>query len=167
MLSSVTKLVAAHIVGEYILSDRYIFSQEKQKIFFHEFTVDLPLTKKPTSLRLPTAVVNKMSEYSDSARELDSNMMKQLLQQENGRLTTECWQRPLQSKIVSQFASPRYLPDGRHYYHSGLDLRAQTGTPILAATNGTVSFADHMVVPGSMVILDHGGGEHFTVYAFK
>jgi len=44
------------------------------------------------------------------------------------------------------------------YYHSGVDLRARTGTPIRAPASGKVLYSDFMVVPGNTVVIDHGEG---------
>ena len=150
--------LSSYLLGEYPIQSGHAFQEPRQKIFIHQFAVKLQIGKKPSTLRLPADVLKKLSAHDDESRENDTKMMKEILTQENGEILTECWQRPLRSKIVSRFASPRFLPDGRQYYHSGLDLRAWTGTPIPAASAGVVAFADHMVVPGNMVIVDHGGG---------
>lgn len=47
--------------------------------------------------------------------------------------------------------------------HSGADLRAATGTPILAANRGRVVLADELFFSGNAVFLDHGLGV-YSVY---
>jgi murein DD-endopeptidase MepM/ murein hydrolase activator NlpD len=149
---------SSYLVGVYAIQAGHAFRSPQQNIFIHQFDVRLPIAKKPSQLRLPAAVLKKLSAHDDELRANDSQTMRLILSQQHGELTHECWQRPLHSKIVSLFSSPRILSDGRQYYHSGLDLRAQKGTPIPAASAGTIAFADHMVVPGNMVVVDHGGG---------
>jgi len=58
--------------------------------------------------------------------------------------------------IVSQEFDP-----GRG--HFGIDYAAQSGTPILAAADGYVSFAGWTYDSGNMMLLSHGGG-YMTVY---
>ena len=42
------------------------------------------------------------------------------------------------------------------YFHSGLDLLAELGTPVLAAAAGTVIFTGQEGAYGYLVIIDHG-----------
>ena len=42
--------------------------------------------------------------------------------------------------------------------HRGLDLRGQTGDPVLTVGDGTIRFAGHDPFLGTCVIVDHGGG---------
>ncbi len=42
--------------------------------------------------------------------------------------------------------------------HRGLDLRGQTGDPVLSIGDGTIRFAGHDPFLGTCVIVDHGGG---------
>lgn len=46
----------------------------------------------------------------------------------------------------------------RAAFHAGMDFRAVTGTPVLAAAGGTVSFAGSNGGYGKMVEIDHGNG---------
>jgi murein DD-endopeptidase MepM/ murein hydrolase activator NlpD len=43
-------------------------------------------------------------------------------------------------------------------YHSGEDLGADTGTPVMATMTGTVALAERLQVRGNAVIIDHGLG---------
>lgn len=47
---------------------------------------------------------------------------------------------------------------GRGALHSGLDMRAETGTPVLATAAGKVVTADYTGGYGNLVEIDHGGG---------
>lgn len=46
----------------------------------------------------------------------------------------------------------------RPAFHAGMDFRAATGTPVLSAANGTVTFAGTNGGYGQMVDVDHGNG---------
>ncbi len=49
-------------------------------------------------------------------------------------------------------------------YHQGIDIGAQTGTPILAADSGTVVFRGWEGNYGYLIRIDHGGGRMETLY---
>lgn len=70
--------------------------------------------------------------------------------------------------IISDYSSPfgelRLLNDVVETRHTGWDMRAATGTPVLASAAGRVAFAGVMDIRGNYVIIDHGFGV-FTGYA--
>lgn len=69
------------------------------------------------------------------------------------------------SRISSRFSSARRHPIlGTVRAHKGVDYAAPSGTPIMAAADGRVSFAGWKTGYGRVVIIDHGRG-HSTVYA--
>lgn len=69
------------------------------------------------------------------------------------------------SRISSRFSSARRHPIlGTVRAHKGVDYAAPSGTPIMAAADGRVTFAGWKTGYGRVVILDHGRG-HTTVYA--
>lgn len=135
------------------------FLRFPKRRFFRSY---IQVTSEPldsgNTLRIPAHVRDRLKSADDRKKWLDRN---QLITALHSNLPTEgfsCWKRPLNSKVTSDFARPRTLPSGRSYYHSGVDLRAQTHTPIQAANGGTVVFAGHMLVPGNNVIISHGHG---------
>ena len=71
---------------------------------------------------------------------------------------------PVTGEPTSQFGARRVFNGKPRAPHSGLDLQAATGTPVLAASSGEVAYAGDLYFSGNTVILDHGGGL-FTVYA--
>lgn len=69
---------------------------------------------------------------------------------------------PVRGRLTSPFG-PRVL-NGRKEFHSGIDIGAPTGTNIVAAESGLVSYAGYMRGYGNVIILSHNGG-YSTVYA--
>lgn len=55
--------------------------------------------------------------------------------------------------IISSLFGPR-----QDRLHKGLDIAAPTGTPILAAADGRVTYADWAGTYGMLVVIDHGDG---------
>ncbi len=72
--------------------------------------------------------------------------------------------RPVPGEKTAPFGTRRIFNGKPRAPHSGLDLRAKVGTPVLAAGPGTVVLAEDLYYSGQLVILDHGGGL-FTLYA--
>lgn len=69
------------------------------------------------------------------------------------------------TRISSQFTTARKHPVlGTMRAHRGVDYAARTGTPIMAAGEGRVSFAGWQNGYGHTVIIDHGRG-YTTLYA--
>jgi murein DD-endopeptidase MepM/ murein hydrolase activator NlpD len=72
--------------------------------------------------------------------------------------------RPVPGEPTSEFGTRRIFNGEPRSPHPGLDLRAKTGTPVLAAGPGTIVLAADLYYSGGTVIVDHGGGL-FTIYA--
>jgi len=68
---------------------------------------------------------------------------------------------PVRGRVTSPFG-PRVL-NGRKEFHSGIDIGAPTGTTIVAAESGRVSYSGYMRGYGNVIILSHDGG-YSTVY---
>jgi hypothetical protein len=65
---------------------------------------------------------------------------------------------PLDGEVIGDFGVKSIINDQPRAPHTGVDLRAETGTPIKAANHGRVVLvADHFFT-GLTVVLDHGGG---------
>ena len=64
---------------------------------------------------------------------------------------------PVPGAITSRYGMRRHPILGYRRMHSGLDFRARHGTPIYAATDGTVNFAGRNGGYGNYVRIRHGG----------
>lgn len=65
---------------------------------------------------------------------------------------------PVQAAISSYFGSRRSYGGSYNTYHSGVDFRAGTGTPVRAPAEGRVVLAEKLAVRGNAIMLDHGWG---------
>ena len=63
---------------------------------------------------------------------------------------------PLEGRITTQFGQIRYINDQESGRHSGLDIAASLGTPVMASNGGLVVLARFLNVTGNTIILDHG-----------
>ena len=72
------------------------------------------------------------------------------------------WPLPVSGTLTSGFGIRTDPFTGEQKFHGGMDIAAAAGTPVLAAADGTVSFANGTDPWGGgygyYVILDHGGG---------
>lgn len=71
--------------------------------------------------------------------------------------TPSLW--PVVGKLESGFGGRRNPFGGSGYeFHSGQDIDAQTGDPVVAGASGTVTFTGWQNGYGQLVVIDHGGG---------
>ena len=69
---------------------------------------------------------------------------------------------PVRKRINSPYGMR--VSSGRKEFHSGIDIGAPTGTNIVAAESGRVSYSGYMRGYGNVIILSHNEG-YSTVYA--
>jgi murein DD-endopeptidase MepM/ murein hydrolase activator NlpD len=63
---------------------------------------------------------------------------------------------PVRGKVTTEFGLIRYMNNIEEGRHSGLDIAAPTGTPVLACNRGKVIFAGTLYLTGLTVIVNHG-----------
>ncbi len=73
------------------------------------------------------------------------------------------WPAPSYQYISSEFGYRVHPIFGTTKFHSGLDIAAQSGAPILAAYEGTVVAAAYESSMGNYIMIDHGDGL-YTIY---
>lgn len=71
---------------------------------------------------------------------------------------------PVNGVISTPFAAQRYVNGKAKSPHSGLDIAAPTGTPVIAPLAGKVLLVSNMFLNGTLVVIGHGDGLS-TVYA--
>jgi murein DD-endopeptidase MepM/ murein hydrolase activator NlpD len=71
---------------------------------------------------------------------------------------------PVESTLTSGFGRRRIVNNQPRSPHSGVDLKASTGTSIRAANDGRIVLAEELFFSGNTVVIDHGLGL-YTYYA--
>jgi murein DD-endopeptidase MepM/ murein hydrolase activator NlpD len=64
--------------------------------------------------------------------------------------------RPVEGEISTGFGLNRIINGQQRSQHTGVDLRAEKGTSVLASNHGVVVLVDELFFSGKSVILDHG-----------
>lgn len=70
--------------------------------------------------------------------------------------TDTTWSKPVNGKITSYFGPRKRPVKGASTYHLGIDIGAPNGTPVLAPTNGRVSWFGWNGGYGRYIEVDHG-----------
>jgi murein DD-endopeptidase MepM/ murein hydrolase activator NlpD len=65
---------------------------------------------------------------------------------------------PVQGEVATVFGVRRIINGQQRGPHTGVDLQAEEGTPVLASNSGIVVLVDELFFAGNSVILDHGWG---------
>ncbi len=65
---------------------------------------------------------------------------------------------PVPGPVTSEFGSRVLISFSRPRMHSGVDIKAARGTPVVAAGPGTVAFSGRNGTYGLLVKIDHGNG---------
>ncbi|HXG42695.1 MAG TPA: M23 family metallopeptidase [Dehalococcoidia bacterium] len=74
------------------------------------------------------------------------------------RLWRGPWQMPLEGPVSDAFGIYRSINGGPYSPHTGTDLVAPEGTPVLAPATGRVVMARRLHLRGLSVVVDHGAG---------
>ena len=65
--------------------------------------------------------------------------------------------KPVAGEVVGTFGQASVINNAPRSPHSGVDLRAETGTPVVAMNHGRVSLVADQFFTGLSVVIDHGG----------
>ncbi len=67
--------------------------------------------------------------------------------------------KPVEGRITTQFGMRRFVNNApTSYRHSGIDIAADRGTPVMASNSGKVILARYLILTGNTVLIDHGYG---------
>jgi murein DD-endopeptidase MepM/ murein hydrolase activator NlpD len=110
------------------------------------------------ALSLPPSMVDldakTLERVNQEARKLESLFQTS----RNERLWKSVFIRPVEGEISTGFGLTRIINGQQRSQHTGVDLRAEEGTSVLASNHGVVVLVDELFFSGKTVILDHGWG---------
>jgi hypothetical protein len=114
-------------------------------------------------LSLPSSMVDLDTKTLERVNQ-EARQLKVLFQVfRNERLWRGAFIRPVEGEISGAFGLSRIINGERRSQHTGVDLQAEEGTPVLACNSGTIVLVDQLFFSGKSVILDHGWGL-FSMY---
>jgi murein DD-endopeptidase MepM/ murein hydrolase activator NlpD len=107
--------------------------------------------------------INKLQVAIELRRQSQESVRNLLNDQVSlSRATPKGW--PTKGWLTSYFGMRKSPFTGRRVMHEGLDIAANTGTPVMATADGIVSRVKYSPDYGKMVIIDHGYG-YRTIFA--
>lgn len=131
----------------------------------------------PAALRVKEAATDIVSAYIDlvstaekeiGIKEPDKSVKEVKAANEEKPIetpkTTLEWRPPMWSNVTSEFGERVHPINGEKAHHSGIDIAAEEGTPVVAAAEGVVSKVGYDEANGHYIIVEHGEGIT-TVYA--
>nr|WP_233262992.1 M23 family metallopeptidase [Lysobacter profundi] len=113
---------------------------------------------------VPPATVNPPPAIAERIAREQAAVASARLRDDDRDDYEQAFQWPVQGRISGRFGNQRVyvLPDGSDAPkspHSGMDIAAATGTPVLAPAPGVVTFVGpELYLTGGTVVLDHGHG---------
>jgi murein DD-endopeptidase MepM/ murein hydrolase activator NlpD len=124
-------------------------SLEVKKVSFKTQTLSLP----SSMVDLDPKTLERVNGESKRVEALFQRTRKEKLWK--GRFL-----QPVQGEISTPFGLRRVINRQNKSPHTGVDLRAEEGTPVLASNSGSVILVDDLFFSGKSVILDHGQGTY-------
>jgi murein DD-endopeptidase MepM/ murein hydrolase activator NlpD len=114
-------------------------------------------------LSLPSSMVDLDKKTLERVNQ-ETMKLKTLLQAfQDEKFWRGAFIRPVEGELSGAFGVSRMINGKRRGQHTGIDLQAEEGTPVLACNRGMVVLVDELFFSGKSVILDHGWGL-FSMY---
>ena len=119
-----------------------------------------------TTVMAPPATADEVNDdqlYGDSADDstaiTEQSLLMNTAMESSNRMAV-----PLRGMVTSPFGYRIHPIYGTRLFHNGVDIAAESGTPIVSALEGRVETAEYSDSYGNYVVVDHGNGLS-TLYA--
>ena len=126
------------------LKDLVSTEEAVSKLYIEPPKITVASTRSSSSKYKTSGTVDTSSNTSTAKAKLGISLIK-----------------PVSGIITSKFGAGSAI---RRASHTGLDIATSTGTPIVAAAGGTVTFSGYKGSYGNMIVISHGNGVQ-TYYA--
>jgi len=129
------------------------------KGFSGSFTLEVKkATFKTQTLSLPSSLVDLDAKTLERVNG-ENKRLEDLFQKiRKEKLWKGRFVQPVRGEISTPFGVRRVINRQNKNPHSGIDLRAEEGTPVLASNDGSVVIVAELFFSGKSVVLDHGQG---------
>lgn len=139
------------------------------EVFASEVSVAYGLNRKPASTlevaadaRLGPSYRESLNQYNFLQNASISRLYKAFPKKWQVNVRPSLW--PVTGRISSPFGDRSDPFSSEGAIHTGVDLEAQSGTPVHATADGIVAYAEWSGRYGKLVVIDHGNGMQ-TYYA--
>jgi murein DD-endopeptidase MepM/ murein hydrolase activator NlpD len=125
-----------------------------------EETLEVTVVKKDRGVRrlkLPKAMVDLDADTMERVKTEAAVMAEVLSSPPAAPLWRGRFLAPVAGEIVGPFGQASVINDSPRSAHSGVDLKASLGTPVLAMNHGKVVLVADQFFSGLSVVIDHGG----------
>lgn len=138
--------------GEYLLT-------AEGEGFSEAFTINL-LTKEwqTQHLTVDESVASETIENTAANDEYFAKVQPKKALYESNPMWEGSFIQPVQGEITTEFGMLRTVNGVPSDRHSGIDIAADRGTPVVAANSGKVIFAQKIALTGNTVCIEHGLG---------
>ena len=109
-------------------------------------------------LSLPSSMVDLDRETLERVNKEERRLNSLFRTFREERLWRGAFIRPVRGELSTAFGFRRIINGQRRSPHTGVDLQAEEGTPVLACNSGIVALVEPLFFAGKSVILDHGWG---------
>ena len=109
-------------------------------------------------LSLPSSMVDLDRETLERVNKEERRLNSLFRTFREERLWRGAFIRPVRGELSTAFGFRRIINGQRRSPHTGVDLQAEEGTPVLACNSGIVALVEPLFFSGKSVILDHGWG---------
>ncbi len=113
---------------------------------------------KTQTLSLPSSMVDLDPETLERVNKEERRLVALFRSFREERLWSGAYRLPVTGELTGVFGMRRVINGRPKSPHTGVDLRAEEGTPVLACNRGIVVLVDQLFFSGKSVILDHGWG---------
>jgi murein DD-endopeptidase MepM/ murein hydrolase activator NlpD len=90
-------------------------------------------------------------------------ILKMFSQSQPQKLWSQSFAEPLQGRLSTPFGVRRFINNEPRSSHTGVDIAAPRGTPVMAAASGVVTLTGEHFFAGKSVYIDHGH-DIFSMY---
>ncbi|MBI1885564.1 MAG: M23 family metallopeptidase [Chloroflexi bacterium] len=109
------------------------------------------------NIELPPDTAGLLSDAA--AIEKENNLLASVYGGYTGaRFWSGAWVMPAQGPVTNSFGLLRSINGGAYFPHSGTDIAAEPGSPVVATAGGRVVLAAKLYLRGKSVVIDHGAG---------
>lgn len=136
-----------------------IWTEKNEKISSKKFAFNVKINDRDFNIQHLTVdtTVASSTKNDESYAQYNKYYPTSRLKSTPAKLWEDEFILPVDARISTEYGEKRYVNNAlTSYRHSGIDLAAKRGTPVLASNSGRVVLAMNLILSGNTVVVDHG-----------